>query len=1365
MKRPAVTALVPAAAIVLAVCALLFFGMPEDIADNAAPHQPPPAPAAEIDEPRPATDPVQAPERDVEAAPAPPPARTAPPPPLPGASIADILEETGDLSDPEARARAVEAIRELEDARLKAARERAEALGLPTRVELPDGTVKELYGFEGDMPLYRITHNVDAAISVAVDRIRDDPAVPLRGEGVTIGMWDQGTARATHQEFGGRMRLIDNASASTHATHVGGTLIAAGTDSRALGMAPLATVDSYDWNNDKSQMTARAAAAPGEEGKLYLSNHSYGFVAGWLRTGRSSPRFEWHGGSRSVETRFGAYHAQARDSDAIAHAAPYYLMFRSAGNDRTENPAEGDEVALSPGGSVISYDSSVHPAGDGVYRGGYDTISFDAVAKNVITVGAVDDAVAAGQRDLSRAAMAPFSSWGPTDDGRIKPDIVANGITLLSASASSDAGYATLSGTSMSAPNAAGAAALLVELYGTLFPGGAMRSSTLRGLLIHTADDLGNPGPDYRFGWGLLNAEAAADLIRDFAANPGTRRMTEDTLTTGDPTHTHSFVWDGESPLRATLAWTDPAGAATTTHDLRSPRLRNNLHLRVEGPDGELFYPYVMPFVGTWTQESMSLPATTGVNNTDNVNQVYIAAPPSPGVYTAVVSHAGTLANNQQVYSLLISGSAAEEPPPPALRVASVSPGSALSGETVTLQIEGSGFTADTSVRLSRPGLPDIQGTAYEVLGVGARARFDLAGAVAGPWDLIASRDDGETDTLAAAFAVIDAVWSEDFDGNVEGWSTETPVGTNTWSLTTDRSHSPDTSYFAPGVAQRSLAVLVSPSIEIPADATDLQLRFWQRRSLPSGRHGGIMELSVNGGPWRDVADAASGASFLSNGYNGTVSDIGRPADRNPLDGEAAWTGSTSAFVETIVALHDTAAFAGNTVRFRWSLGTSSRSSSEGWWIDSLALLGDTEMTGSPPVITAGPDATVSFFDTENERGVIESVSTHLTVEAESSAANGSTLVYSWNADGPPDAPVDFSENNSSAAAATTAVFAAAGIHTFTVTVSDGHGLTTSASLEVEVRAVPQGLSVSPASATVPLGSTREFGATLHDQFGMPLETQPSAFAWSASGGGTIDGNGVFTAAEVGELFTVRAESNGFSGTAAVTVAPLSATVTLGNLVQTFDGLPKPVTVATNPPGLATRVTYDGSEDPPAAVGSYTVRAEVTDPDYRGDAEGTLLIEPAEDDPPATLEDLVARYFPDADPASVDLGADLNGNGLPALADLAFGNHPAESNGTAFRPALELTTADEVVFTYPRSRETVGILALSAEHSDNLTIWNPLDPESGGVIREVIEGAFRTTDETDANTEPTVDAVRYTLPADDRPNRFFRLRIRLADGD
>ena len=126
---------------------------------------------------------------------------------------------------------------------------------------------------------------------------------------------------------------------------------------------------------------------------------------------------------------------------------------------------------------------------------------------------------------MSKATISSFSSTGPTDDGRIKPDLVANGVNLTS----TDIGgydYLTISGTSMSSPNACGSATLLVDQYKRLF-GGAMRASTLKALLIQTADDIGNPGPDYFFGWGLINVKRAADLLieqREFPSRSMSRR-------------------------------------------------------------------------------------------------------------------------------------------------------------------------------------------------------------------------------------------------------------------------------------------------------------------------------------------------------------------------------------------------------------------------------------------------------------------------------------------------------------------------------------------------------------------------------------------------------------------------------------------------------------------------------------------------------------------------------------------------------------------------------------------------------------------------------------------------------------------------
>lgn len=156
--------------------------------------------------------------------------------------------------------------------------------------------------------------------------------------------------------------------------------------------------------------------------------------------------------------------------------------------------------------------------------------------------------------------MSTFSSWGPTDDGRIKPDLVANGVSVYSSTASSDSSYdGTYSGTSMATPNAAGSAALLQQLYANTF-GQRPRASLLKALLIHTADDLGNPGPDYKFGWGLINLKAAADIVLAHKATPSSPRIHENALTSTLKTTTTTFTWDGVSPIRATLSGPIPLG-------------------------------------------------------------------------------------------------------------------------------------------------------------------------------------------------------------------------------------------------------------------------------------------------------------------------------------------------------------------------------------------------------------------------------------------------------------------------------------------------------------------------------------------------------------------------------------------------------------------------------------------------------------------------------------------------------------------------------------------------------------------------------------------------------------------------------------
>ncbi|MES2921714.1 MAG: S8 family serine peptidase, partial [Verrucomicrobiota bacterium] len=1085
-------------------------------------------------------------------------------------TLADLLADPAtQLARPADRARVVARMAGIENTRRQNARARATLLGLPLRTVAANGRIQEITDFDGARPVYFTTHNVNAAISTGANLLRTSP-YSLSGSGVTIGLWDGGYARPTHQEFGGRMVVIDTLAVADHATHVGGTLIATGVDADARGMANAAIVNSYDWNNDASEMISRGAAVAGEAGKIYLSNHSYGYVGGWnyVGGGGSPPRtWEWYGfgtTSTSIETDFGLYNTAARDSDALAFNAPFYLMFRSAGNDGADNPAAGAAVSLSPGGStVVAYNPSIHPTGDGAYRNGFETIGFNALAKNVITIGSVSDAVTGGVRDPSQAFISYFSSCGPTDDGRIKPDVVANGEYLTSSLSANNSDYGEYSGTSMATPNSTGSAALLIQQYGGLFPGQAMRSSTLKGLLIHTADDRGNPGPDYKYGWGLVNVKAAADLIDDQHSAPARQRITENQLTSATVIRTHSFVWDGISPIRATLCWTDPAAAALTVSDSRSPRLVNNLNLKIVAPNSSEFLPFVMPFVGDWTPGTLNSPATTGINNTDNVEQVRIAAPPAAGTYQVVVSFSGALTNSSQNYSLLISGSSGDPPPPLPLALASVSPNSSLPG-TVTIDLAGTGLRADTAVKLARSGQSDIPATGGQLIGETFRCQVNLTGAAAGAWDVVATNPNLETSTLTAAFTVVGAIWSENFDGSVTGWTSQATTGSNSWSLVTNQSKSPTTSYFAPGPSSKTTTNLTSPVIPVPAGATNLQLKFWQNRNLQSSRDAGKLEFSVDNGAWFDVGAGGSGTAFLTNGYNSTINAGGQPSGRNEFAGQLAWSGNSNGWVETIVNLTDTAKFAGKNLRIRWRIATDSGTPSSGWYVDSMALLGGGNITNLAPVIATA--ATSSSTETETETDpestvyqIIRGASTNLSVTATDDAGEAA-LKYTWSVASGPGNPVFFPVNASNAAKNTTANFEGTGDYQISVSVLDGQGLATTSSVNLRVVQTAAGVSVTPPTANVTFGATQAFSASLLDQFSVAMASQPPSFTWSASGGGTISPAGLFSATAAGGPYVIGASSGGFSNTASVTVTPAAATIELIGLAQTYDGSQKIVT-------------------------------------------------------------------------------------------------------------------------------------------------------------------------------------------------------------
>ena len=523
-------------------------------------------------------------------------------------TTAEVLQNA-DLTQPAIRALASARIAEIQEAQQESAFEKAARLGIPTRIDGPGEKVSILYDFRGDRPIYRTTNNVDSAISTGANLIQPTP-YGLDGTGIKVGVWDQGSVRSTHQEFGGRVTLKDPATGLVdHSTHVAGTIGAAGVDPNAKGMAPNVLIDSYDWTNDYAEMTAAGAATSADTASIPISSHSYGYTAD--------------------ATDMGRYETEASSLDAVAYDLPYYLIYWAAGNSQTTLPSEG----------------------------GYQSITFTGLGKNIVTVGAVNPAVSGGARSPAAGTMSSFSSWGPCDDGRIKPDVVADGVSVFSTLSTTDNAYGTMSGTSMATPSTAGSSVLLEQLYEREFPGQFLRASMLKGLLIHTADDLGTPGPDYQYGWGLINVKAAADVILAHKASLGGPKLIEGTITPTTTVTTQTFVWNGSSPIRATLCWTDPAGAVQSAVHTHTPNLVNDLDLEIIAPDGTTTYlPYTMPFVGTWTQASMALPATKGTNHTDTVERVDVDAPTQPGTYTVRVSLYGSLTGSSQAYSLIVTG-------------------------------------------------------------------------------------------------------------------------------------------------------------------------------------------------------------------------------------------------------------------------------------------------------------------------------------------------------------------------------------------------------------------------------------------------------------------------------------------------------------------------------------------------------------------------------------------------------------------------------------------------------------------------------------------------------------------------------------
>ncbi|HEV7781775.1 MAG TPA: S8 family serine peptidase [Chitinophagaceae bacterium] len=406
----------------------------------------------------------------------------------------------------------------------------------------------------------------------------------LKGDGMVVGAFDEIVSQHLDFSPAGRLINVDPGTAGDHGTHLTGTIGGRGLiNPLARGMAPNATLYSYNgydgpgggghFDNNLAQMAIVIPAL-----NMIASNHSY------------------HDGL-GVQCTLGgvatAYTLRARNADLNLNDNTSHLHCHSAGNAQ---------------GSCGS--------------GWFTITGTGKCAKNNIVVGAL----------TSSDAMTNYSSFGPANDGRVKPEICAVGDAVFSTNFPALNSYVTMSGTSMATPGIAGTTTLLAQRYKQLNGNVLPPSALIKNIACNTAQDLGNAGPDYRFGFGRINSLQAVRILEQ-------NRYTLSTIATGATNDITITVPAGASRLRVMLTWNDPAAAANV-----AVALVNNLDLRVvEGAN--TYLPWIL------NPNTPAAAATQADDNISNIEQVTVMNP-APGTYTLRVIGEAITTGPSQSYAL-----------------------------------------------------------------------------------------------------------------------------------------------------------------------------------------------------------------------------------------------------------------------------------------------------------------------------------------------------------------------------------------------------------------------------------------------------------------------------------------------------------------------------------------------------------------------------------------------------------------------------------------------------------------------------------------------------------------------------------------
>ena len=329
-----------------------------------------------------------------------------------------------------------------------------------TALSIPAGNLDDLAEVPGVKMIY-LDREVHALLDTSVPVIKADQARSIfgvSGENVTIAVIDTGID-ASHESLDD----LDDDPATD--------------DDKVIAFKDFVNsrADSYDDNGHGTHCAGIAAGTGGDSGYVGVAPMS-----------------------RLVGVKVLDQYGSGSTSDCIA-GIEWCVLNKDVYGIDVISISWGDDMngdGTSP--TEIACDSAVDAGmvvcvAAGNSGPGSGTVGTPASAKDVITVGAIDDSM----------DIAFFSSRGPTADSRIKPDVCAVGVDVTAPAANSGDGYVAHDGTSMAAPHVAGVAALMIEYNPYITP------SEVKEILHNTSIDRGDPGPDNTYGWGVVDSVAA----------------------------------------------------------------------------------------------------------------------------------------------------------------------------------------------------------------------------------------------------------------------------------------------------------------------------------------------------------------------------------------------------------------------------------------------------------------------------------------------------------------------------------------------------------------------------------------------------------------------------------------------------------------------------------------------------------------------------------------------------------------------------------------------------------------------------------------------------------------------------------------